>query len=287
MFVKLAVDENGAVKVEDGKPIYVNDKDEEVAVDPAQMYQKILSLGEENKKFRTTAEGLSAKYKALESEEDFDAWYEKATAALEQVTNFNEKEWLDVKKVDSMKAQMKEAHGKELGQVKEQFENTITEQGNTIQKKDAQIRKLVVSNQFASCPLFAGQNPKTTMTPEVAEAFFGHHFQVQDDENTGQPIVRCFFDNGDVVYSTAPDRVGEPATFNEGMQTLFDNYPNRDQYLRSKKGSGAQGGNGNDEETTDLAILQQQYNEAEKARNTQLMIALKNKMTVLRQSQTA
>lgn len=285
MFVKLAVDENGAVKVtEDGKPLYLNKDSEEVPVDPPQMYQKILDLGAENKKFRETAEGMAAKYKTLEKEEDFDAWFEKATKALEQVDNFNEKDWLDVKKVEAMKVQMKEAHTSELGQVKQQFENTITEQTDTIGKKDAQIRKLVVSNQFSSSPLFAGQTPKTTMTPEVAEAFFGHHFQVQDDEHTGQPMVRCFFSNGDVVYSASPERVGEPATFNEGMQIIFDQYPNRDQYLRSKSGSGARGGAGGDEPTTDIGKLRAEYAEAEKARNTPLMIALKNKITALQQS---
>jgi len=285
MFTKLAVDENGAVKVtEDGKPLYLNDKNEEVPVDPPAMYQKILDLGTENKKYRETAEGITTKYKVLDKIEDFDEWYEKAGKALEQVDNFNDKEWLDVKKVDVMKQQMKEAHTKELGQIKGQFESTINEQGETIGKKDSQIRKLVVSNQFSSCPLFAGSTPKTTMTPEVAEAFFGHHFQVQDDENSGQPIVRCFFTNGDVVYSASPERVGEPATFNEGMQIIFDQYPNRDQYLRSKKGSGAQGGAGGDEPTTDIGKLRAEYAEAEKDRNTALMISIKNKITTLQQT---
>lgn len=284
MFVKLAVDENGAAKVtEDGKPIYLNKDNEEVPVDPPAMYQKILDLGTENKKFRETAEGITGKYKVLESIEDFDAWYEKATQALEHVDNFNDKEWLDVKKVDAMKSQMKDAHTKELGQVRTQFENTINEQTDTIGKKDAQIRKLVVSNRFSSSPLFSGQAPKTTMTPEVAEAFFGHHFQVQDDETTGQPIVRAFFANGDVVYSASPERVGEPATFDEGMQIIFDQYPNRDQYLRSKSGSGATGGKGGGEPTTDLAKLQAEYTEAEKNKDTAKMISLKNKITVLKQ----
>jgi len=285
MFVKLAVDENGAVKVtEDGKPLYLNDKNEEVAVDPPAMYQKILDLGAESKKFRESAEGVTGKYSALEKIEDFDAWYEKATQALEQVDNFNEKDWLDVKKVDAMKLQMKEAHTKELGQIKTQFESTIAEQVDTLGKKDAQIRKLVVSNRFSSSPLFSGQAPKTTMTPEVAEAFFGHHFQVQDDENTGQPMVRTFFTNGDVVYSASPERVGEPATFDEGMQIIFDQYPNRDQYLRSKSGSGARGGAGGDEPTTDIAKLRAEYAEAEKNRDTAKMISLKNKITVLQQT---
>lgn len=283
MFVKLALDENGHVKVsEDGKPLYVNDKDEEVTVDPPAMYQKIIELGKENQKFRETAEGLAAKYSSLDSEEDFPAWLEKATKAIEQVENFEEKDWLDVKKVDSMKEQMKTAHSKELGQVKEQFETTVQEQIGTIDKKEQQIRKLVVSNKFASCNLFAGATPKTTMSADVAESYFGHHFKVEDNENSGQPEVKCYFDNGDIVYSASPERIGEPATFDEGMQILFDGYVNKDVYLRSKKGSGAAGGKGDDEPTTDMAKLQQSYDEAAKSKDTHLMISLKNRMSSIK-----
>lgn len=285
MFVKLALDENGHVKVtEDGKPLYINDKEEEVPVDPPAMYQKIVDLGVENKKFREQAEGLATKYKALESEEDFDKWFENATKAIEQVANFNDKDWMDAKKVESLKEQMKDAHKNELGQIKEQFETTIGDQKAELEKKDQQIRKLVVSNKFANSPLFSGAKPKTTMSADIAESFFGHHFQVEDNERTGSPEVKCYFDNGDIIVSASPDRIGEHATFDEGIEILFNNYANKDMYLPSKSGSGAKGGSGDDEPTTDMAKLQQDYNEAADAKNTQLMISIKNRMTQLQQT---
>ena len=285
MFVKLALDEDGHVKVtEDGKPIYVDNKGEEKPVDPPAMYQKIIDLGAESKKFREQTEELTTRYKSLESEEDFETWFEKATKAIEQVDNFNDKDWMDTKKVESLKEQMKDAHKKELGQVRGQFETTVEDQKTTIEKKDQQIRKLVVSNQFAVSSLFSGATPKTTMSSDVAESYFGHHFQVIDNEITGSPEVKCYFDTGDIVLSASPERIGEHATFEEGMQILFDAYPNKDLYLRSKKGSGAKGGSGDDEPTTDLAKLQQDYSEAAKDKNTHLMISLKNRIATLRQT---
>jgi len=288
MFVKLALDKNGAVKVtEDGKPIYVNNKDEEVPVDPPAMYQKIIDLGLESKKHREGFEGLQTKFSVLDDIEDVPDFVEKANKAIKQVENFNDKDWMDVKKVDSLKEQMNEAHEKELKRVKTQFEGTVETQTTTIARKDDQIRKLMVSNRFSNSPLFAGQTPKTTMTPDVAEAFFGHHFKVEEDSKNGnEPVVRAYFTTGDPVISASPERVGELANFNEAIEILFDQYPSRDQYVKSKGGgSGAGGGGGGaGSDETDLTKLQAQYKEAEESRDTASMIAIKNKMTILRQT---
>lgn len=288
MFVKLALDEQGQVKIEGegeaAKPLYVNDKGEEVAVDPPGMYKKILDLGQENKTTREKLEEVSGKLEIFKDIEDLEKWYADATKAIEHVKNFNDKEWLDTKKVESMKAQMKEAHDKELREIKQQFEEQIKSLNEANGKKDEHIRNLMVSNKFASCTLFSGSNPKTTMSADVAEAFFGHHFKVEEDEKSGKPIVRAYFDNGDEIYSASPDRVGEKANFEEAIQILFDNYPNRDQYLKSKKGSGAGGGAGDEEPTTDLAKLQKQYDQAFDAKNTPEMIRIKNRMAQIRQA---
>lgn len=289
MFIKLALDENGYVKVtedETPKPLYINDKGEEVPVDPPAMYQKIIELGTEAKTNREGLEEVQKKFSALDDVEDIGDYVEKAKKAIEQVADFDDKDWMDVKKVESLKVQMKEAHSKELSQVKLQFEERDKGQEETIVRKNDQIRKLMVSNRFSNSPLFTGADPKTSMSPDVAEAFFGHHFKVEDDDKNGDaPVVRAYFLNGDPVISISPERVGELANFDEAISILFDQYPNRDQYIRGTgKGSGAGGGDKGVHDETDLGKLQAQYTEAEKNRNTTLMIALKNKMTALKQS---
>lgn len=288
MFIKLALDAEGKVKVTEDdvpKPLYVNDKGEEVPVDPPAMYQKIIDLGTEAKNHREGLEGLQKKFLVLDDIEDIEDYVEKAKKAIEQVANFDDKDWMDVKKVDSLKEQMKEAHSKELAGVKTQFEETVKTQHDTITRKDDQIRKLMVSNQFANSPLFTGATPKTSMSPDVAEAFFGHHFRVEEDEKNGnEPVVRAYFTNGDPVISASPERVGELANFNEAITLLFDQYPNREQYIKGTgKGSGAGGGAGGAHDETDLGKLQAQYTEAEQNRNTALMISIKNKITNLKQ----
>lgn len=285
MFVKLALDDNGHVKVtDDGKPIFINDKDKEVPVDVPVMYQKILDLGNESKSNREKLDELKQTFSVLDDIEDVPAWVETAKKAIEQVENFNDKDWMKVEKVESLKRQMKDAQATELKQVKKQFETTITDQQVDLEKKDGIIRKLMVGNKFAVSPLFAGKDPKTSMTPDVAEAFFGHHFKVEEDEKNGNaPVVRAYFSNGDPVVSARPESVGELANFDEAIQIIFDQYPNRDQYVPTGgRGSGAGGGGGGTAEDDDLSKLQAQYSEAEKTRDTATMIAVKNKMNVLR-----
>jgi len=288
MFVKLALDGDGKVKVtDDGKPIYLNDKDEEVPVDPPAMYQKIIDLGTEAKNSREEVDAVKTKFKVLDSIDDIDDYFEKATKALEQVENFDDKDWMDVKKVESMKAQMKEAHAKELTAVKAQFEGTVNSQQVNLDIANTHIRTLMVGNKFATSPLFSGTSPKTNMSADVAESFFGHHFKGEVDEKNGdKPIVRAYFTNGDPVISASPERVGELATFDEAISIIFDQYPNREQYIKTAGGgSGAGGGAGGQEETTDIGKLQAQYAEAQKARNTPVMIAIKNKITALKNQQ--
>jgi hypothetical protein len=288
-FVKLVKDEDGNVKVnDDGKPLYLNDKDEEVPVDVPVMYQKILDLGQENKGHREKYEELSKKFAVFDEVEDIEAWHAEALKAIETVENFNEKDWLKADKVENMKAQMRQAHDAELNKIKEQFEENIGKLTASLGKKEEQIRKLVVSNKFSSSSMFSGTKPKTTMSSDVAEAFFGHHFKVEEDDKTGDPVVRAY-NNGNVILSASPERIGEIADFDEAMEILFDQYPKKDMYIRSSgRGSGAGGGGGDEDETglDNISQLQKKYSEAKEAGNTALMISIKNRIHELRNKET-
>jgi len=289
MFEKLALDDDGKVKVtEDGKPIY-NDKDgKEVPVDAPQMYQKILDLGKENKRFREAGDQLKSKYKVFEDIEDVEAWHVEAAKAIETVANFDEKDWLKAEKVESMKRQMKDAHEQDLSKQKESFEGVIQKEKDSNARKDAQIRKLTVGAKFSQHPLFIGEKRKTTMTPDAAEAIFGRNIMVQEDDKDPESLVtRVYYDKArnDMVYSVV--NPGEPAEFNEGMALLWETYPQKNNYIRGDGGgSGAQGGEGAGGEpadTSDLAKLQKQYDEAIAAKQTTRAISLKNRIFAIKQ----
>ena len=288
MFVKIALEEDGktAKLSEDGKPIFLDDKDNEVPVDVPSMYQKIIDLGKENKTHREAATTLKESFAIFDDIEDIAAWKAEADKALETVANFNEKDWLKAEKVESMKRQMKEAHEADVENVRNSFEGTVREKDTIINRKDAQIRNLTISANFGMSPLFVGEGKKTTMTPDAAEAIFGRHFEVQEHPDKPEKlIVRAYYSpGGEMIYSTA--NPGEPADFNEGMAAIWELYPHKNNYIKGDKGgSGGTGGTGGGEkeDTSDIATLQKQYDEAVAAKNTTLAISLKNRIWDLKQ----
>lgn len=283
MFTELAKDDKGNFKVtEDGKPIYLDEEGAEVPVDPIGMYSKIIDLGKENKTHREKIDQVNKKLSVFEGVEDLEAFKTEAEKAMEAVKNFNEKDWTKVEKVEQMKRQMSEAHTEEIGQLKKSYEDTLSERDGIINKKNEQIRQLMVSTKFASSPMFSGSNPKTEMSADAAEALFGRQIKIEENDN-GELKLQCYFANGETVYSRS--NPGEPADFNEGIELIWNEYPNKNRYTKSAgAGSGATGGSGgNGGEQDELSKLRKQLEEATAARNTAKMIALRNKITTLQQ----
>lgn len=287
MFTQLKMDGDHAV-LADGKPVYLDKDGKEVPVDVPAMYQKILTLGSEAKAHREKAEGLQGKYKVVDElftgVEDLPAWKRQADEALKTVENFNEKDWLKAEKVESMKRQMLSAHEADKGQLVKSFEAEKGTLQQAIDKGRGQIHKLVISNKFALHPLWSGADPKTTLRPEIAEAYFGKHFKVEEDSKTGELVERAYYSNGDLVYSRK--KPGEPAEFFEAMEEIFDQYPGKDSLIKTKGGgSGDTGGGGNNvlKLGTELEKAQAAYDLAMKERRTQDAITLKRRLHTLQQ----
>lgn len=266
------------------RPIYVSPEGKEIALDPVGMYGKILEMGKIEKELRGNTKRLETQLELFADVEDLPAWKEEALKAMETVKNFNDKEWMDVKKVEKLKEEMKEAHAKQLNQVSESFSLKEGEFKETLGKKDGQIRKLMVSNKFATHELFSGKDPKTSLPPEIAETYFGKNFKVEEADN-GELILRAYYDNGDSVYSH--ENPGELADFHEAMYSVFERYPGKDKLLKGgEKGSGAGGGSGSGEGDGDdeISKLQKEYDDAIANKQVQRSIALKNKIFKLQQT---
>jgi len=280
---KLKTDDNGNPIFQEGKPVYLDPEGKELALDPVGMYQKIIDLGRENKKHRERAKEFENKLKLFDGIEDLQEWKTEAEKALETVKNFNEKDWLKAEKVEKMKADMKKAFEEQEEKLKNQFLQEIQNLQGTIGVKDQQIRELMVSNRFATSPLFSGPDPKTILPPEIAETYFGRYFKVEEDDKTGKLKLVAYYPNGDPIYSrTNP---GELADFDEAVQALLDQYPGKEKLLRTTSGgSGAAGGQrGATGGEGELAKLEEDYKKAVESNDMAAAIAIKNQMFKLRQ----
>lgn len=268
------------------KLVFINPEGKELALDAPGMYDKIIEMGKNEKELRGNVKRLEGTLELFTDIEDIGEWKENAEKALKTVADFNDKDWMDVKKVDALKTDMKEAHGKQLKEVQDSFAIKETENAKVLQKKDKQIRELMVSNKFATHPLFAGKNRKTSLPPEIAETYFGKNFKVEENE-TGNLVLRSFYDDGNPVYSH--ENPGELADFHEAMFSIFEKYPGKDGLLvTGGSGSGGTGGSGDGgEDDDDLTKLETRYVEAQKSGDTKAMIALKNQIFSLRQKKAA
>lgn len=278
MKLVLKLDENGNAVVVKGKVVYVDEDDDnkEYPLDPPSMYSKITDLGKENKIHRQKVKELDEKFKAFADIEDLEAWQKEATEAIETVANYNDKDFIEIGKVEKLKGEMKDAYEAKLAAKDTKAATVAQAHADALSKKDASIRKLMISNRFSVSPHFSGEKSITTMPPDVAEAFFGKHFKVEEADS-GDLVLRAYMGGEEITSLQNP---GEPAGFEESLGIIIDKYPNKANILRAPGGgSGGGGGHGSDLNSTDkLTVLKQQLEDATKAGDMTKSIALKNQI---------
>lgn len=218
--MKLKLDSNGNVVVQDGKPVYVHEDGKEIPFDAAGAVATISARNGEAKAYRERAEAAEGKLKGFEGIEDPAA----AIKALGIVKNLDDKKLVDAGKVDEIKAEVTKV-----------FQSQLAEKDKIIGEKDGHIYKLEVSNKFKSSPFME----KLILPPDIAEAQFGQSFKIEEGRVVG-------YLNGNKIYSR--EKPGELADFDEAFSTIVDAYPMKDRILKAsgQSGSGAHGGGGHD-----------------------------------------
>ena len=214
--MKLKLDENGNVVVQDGKPVYVHDDGKEVAFDAPATVATISRLNGEAKSHREGKEAAEKALKAFEGIADPSA----AIKALETVANLDAKKLVDAGEIEKVKAEIGKAYQEKL---------------DTAEKRaaDAETRfyDSEIGGAFSRSPMITGKEATLLLPPEVARATFGKSFKLEDGKIVG------YDNNGQKIYSR--ERPGELATFDEALSHLVDTSPFKDSILKS---SGANGG---------------------------------------------
>lgn len=284
---KIKTNEDGTPIIDGSKIHFIAPDGKELPLDPPQMYQKIIDLGKESKTHREAFENVKPVLSLFEGLEDVPEWKKKADEALVTVKNFNDKDWMKADKVDQLKKEMSDSYEAKLVTQKESFQSALGEKEGVINQKDAQINKLLISNNFATHPLFGGSEPKSKLSPDMAESYFAKYFRVETLDDGINLVLRAYNDPDkyeDPVYSR--ENPGDPADFAEAMDDLWDRYPGRDSLMAAgAAGSGSGGGGGGTEEDdpTSLASLKKQYAEAQEKKDVTKMTALKNQIFRIQQ----
>lgn len=222
--IKVMVDgkEVEVAVVQNGKPIYVHDNGQEVEFDAPGAMAKIGELNNEAKGHRLSAKEANEKLALYAGIPDPAA----AKKAMDFAASVEGKKIMDDEGIKKLIAAQVQPHLDENANLKKQLE-----------QKDGHIYKLEVTNRFTGSE-FLKKNTVLGEMPEMAEAYFGRHFKIEN----GRAVA--YDQNNNAVYSRT--RPGELADFEEALSILVESHPKKDHILKAKgaSGSGAQGNGG-------------------------------------------
>jgi len=210
--MKLKLDDQGHVVVQDGKPVYVHDDGKEVAFDAAGTVSTITRLNAEAKAHR---EGKETAEKALKG---FEGIADPAAAikALETLSNLDAKKLVDAGEIEKVK-----------GEISKAFQAQLDEANGKVATFEKQLYDEKIGGSFARSKMIGD---KLAIPADMVQARFGSAFKIED----GKPVA--YDSHGNKIFSRA--RPGELADFDEALETLVEQYPYKDHILKSSGGNG-------------------------------------------------
>jgi len=216
-------------EVQDGKPVYVDESGKDVAFDAPHSVQTISRLNGEAKGHREAKEAAEAKLKGFDGIDDAAA----AIKALEIVRNLDSKQLIEAGKVDEIKAAA-------IAATEEKMQAALKAKDGEIAERDKKIGGLTdtLNNELIGGGFNRSEfvSARVEIPADMLQARFGKNFTVEE----GQLVAT---DNaGNKIYSKS--KPGELAGFDEAIELLIDQYPQKDRILKGRQhsGSGAEGG---------------------------------------------
>lgn len=217
--MKLKLDANGNVVVQDGKPVYTKDDGTDVAFDAVGTTQAITRLNGEAMGHRERADKAEKAIKAFEGIDPA-----AAAQALDTVAKLDQKKLIDAGEVDRVKAD-----------ITKNWETKVSTAEARAQQLEQQLNGELIGGNFARSKVVA---EKLAIPADLVQAAFGSAFKVEDGR------VVAYDKQGQKIYSAS--NPSELAGFDEALDSLVNAYPNKDQILRGTgaSGSGASGSPG-------------------------------------------
>lgn len=210
--MKLKLDENNQVVVQDGKPVYVHDDGKEVAFDAPGTVATISRLNGEAKRNRERYETAEANLVKFEGIEDPEA----AKTALSTVKNLNDKKLIDAGEVEKVKAEAIKA-------LEEKYK-PVTEKAERLERE---LYAEKIGGAFARSKYISD---KVAVPSDIVQSRFGSAFKIENGR------VVAYDQSNNQIFSRA--KPGELADFEEALELLIDTYPHKDQILKGIGSSG-------------------------------------------------
>ena len=232
-------DESGVLSTDDstGNPLVFDDvKDPEkknpFPLDGISLYTKIPSLNEEAKTHRLKAKEFETK---LEAYKNIDPV--KAREAIEKLKGLKAGDLTKAEEVEKLKKEITAAYEAKMADIQKAYETKITDISSELAQKDQRIYDLAISDRFARSKYFSGgEKSLSWMTSSMAKSFLGSYFKVEDSQVVG------YVNGNRIMGREDPVKL---ADFEEALDIIIANHPEKDSILRAiPGGSGAHGNAG-------------------------------------------
>ena len=276
--------EKTAIKTnEDGYPMYVEKEEKdgreiinERSADVFHLLDKVHTLGGDIVKVKEKAKSLKNiasvfTEKGILSEEDLASkdvisqWIGESLDARKKVSEFNDKDFDKIKNFEEMKKQLEASRDEKLNEQKSAYDSQIGQLSETIESYKNKIHKLMITDKFSSSK-FIKENCPDIPVNVIANTFAGK-FKLEEDDGDWQVVG--YKASGSPIYS--PVRAGNVASFDEALEQMIKEDPNKDFFLKGISGSGTGNGAGSKSHTT----IQSAIDEAEKRGDVTTVIHLK------------
>lgn len=257
--MKLKLDEQGHVVVQDGKPVFTHEDGRDVPFDAVATVATITRLNSEARTHREAKEAAEARVKLFEGIEDADA----ARKALETVKNIKDGDLIAAGKVEEIKAAAKRAAEEQVTAANRSHAEELT---RTKAERDGLQATLYDERIGGSFDRSKFITDKLAIPGDIAKAAFGKAFKIEDGKTVAYDAT------GNKIFSRV--RPGDLADFDEALETLVENYPHRDQIMKGSgaSGSGANGGSGSGGKK---AYTRAEFNTFEPAKQAEVAAAVR------------
>ena len=195
-----------------GLPVYVHDDGKEIGFDAPLATKKITELNGEAKNHRLAKEAAEEKLAKFAAIED----PKKAIEALEMLSKIDQKKLLDAGQVDQVKAE-----------ITKNFQQQLDEEKQRSQMLEKQLYDSMIGGSFAGSKYIAD---KIAIPADLLQARFGQAFKVEEGR------IVAYDASGNKIYSRA--KPGELAQFDEALEFLVENYPQKDYILKASGNNG-------------------------------------------------
>lgn len=230
--MELLLDEQGHAVLRNGKPVYKDPTDgKEIEFDAGQAFGKIKQLTGENTAYKKRFNEAEDKLKLFEGIDDPAA----ALKAIETVANFDQKKFIDAGEVEKLKADISKSFTDQIESLKKGHEAKMTEATARAASLEKSLNEELIGGNFARSKFIS---EKLAIPADMARAFFGSAFTIEDGKVVANDST------GTKIFSRS--KMGDVAEFDEAIEILVDQYPNKDSIMKGNgaSGGGAQGGNG-------------------------------------------